>query len=205
MIKKDYSHLPINDRMAQGRDIGEKFVINQLAQHGIEIIPSEDYHTDAILKIDGYLGGNNKDPVQIKLRRSFKPGRNDIAYEVLRNHENKKLLSEQLENTHQQGRDYRGTKIEHYFVLNESETEIYYVPAYKLKNAVVESIRELNSSYLGGKLTKYFKASNGIDLRPTKDPDPNSFTPNKVMAFIPVESVVIESEVSYESRTNVAD
>jgi hypothetical protein len=192
MIKKDYSHLPINDRMAQGRDIGEKFIIEQLAQHGIEISPASDYHTDARLKIDGYLGGNVREPVQIKLRRSFKPGRNDIAYEVLRNHDSNKQLSQQLENPHQQGRDYRGTKVEHYFVLNQSETEIYYVPAFKLKNAVVDSIRELNLSYMGGKLIKPFKVSNGIDLRPTRDPDPNSFTPNKVMAFIPVESVVVE-------------
>jgi hypothetical protein len=192
MEKKDFSNLPINDRLIQGRDIGEKFIIEKLAQHGIEISPAADYNTDVKLKIDGYLGGNTREPVQIKLRRSFKAGRNDIAYEVLRNHNYEKFLTEQLENYHQQGRDYRGTKVEHYFVLNQTETEIYYVPAFKLKNAVVEAIEQLNSSYLRGKLTKPFKAKNGIDLRPTKDPDPKSFTPNKVMAFIPVESVVEE-------------
>ena len=192
MIQKDFSNLPIEDRMAQGRDIGEKFIIDQLGKHGIEITPAADYRTDAKFKIDGYLGGNQKDPVQIKLRRSFKPGRNDIAYEVLRNHDNIQMLSKQLENYHQQGRDFRGTKVEHYFVLNQTETEIYYVPAFKLKNAVLEAIREMNLSYFGGRLTSPFKAANGIDLRPTRDPDPNSFTPNKVMAFIPVESVVEE-------------
>lgn len=192
MIQKDFSNLPIQDRMAQGRDIGEKFIIEKLKEHGIDITPAKDFNTDVKLKIDGYLGGNVREPVQIKLRRSFKPGRNDIAYEVLRNHDNTKLLSDQLNNYHQQGRDFRGTKVEHYFVLNQTETEIYYVPASKLKNAVLESIRELNLSYFGGRLSKPFKAANGIDLRPTRDPDPNSFTPNKVMAFIPVESVVEE-------------
>lgn len=192
MIKKDFSNLPINDRLVQGRDIGEKFIIEKLSQHGIEISPASDYDTDVKFKIDGYLGGNVREPVQIKLRRSFKAGRNDIAYEVLRNHDNSRFLTEQLENYHQQGRDYRGTKVEHYFVLNQTETEIYYVPAFKLKDAVVEAIEQLNTSYLKGKLTKPFKSKNGIDLRPTKDPDPKSFTPNKVMAFIPVESVVEE-------------
>lgn len=192
MIQKDFSNLPINDRMAQGRDIGETFIIEKLKEHGIDITPAKDFNTDVKLKIDGYLGGNIREPVQIKLRRSFKPGRNDIAYEVLRNHDSTKLLSDQLNNYHQQGRDFRGTKVEHYFVLNQTETEIYYVPASKLKNYVLDSIREMNLSYFGGKLAKPFKASNGIDLRPTRDPDPDSFTPNKVMAFIPVEKVVEE-------------
>jgi hypothetical protein len=193
MIQKDFSNLPIQDRLAQGRDVGEKFIIEKLKEHGIEITPAKETKTDIKFKIDGYLGGNIREPVQIKLRRSFKPGRNDIAYEVLRNHDSAKTLSDQLNNYHQQGRDFRGTKVEHYFVLNQIETEIYYVPAFRLKNAVLESIREMNLSYFGGRLTKPFKAANGIDLRPTRDPDPNSFTPNKVMAFIPVESVVEES------------
>lgn len=192
MDSRDFSRLPIKDRMAQGRVIGEKFIIQKLMEHGIEILPAEGYHVDAHLKIDGYLGGVPKEPVQIKLRRTFKPGRNDIAYEVLRNHDNSKKLSEQLENFHQQGRDYRGNMVEHYFILNQMETEIYYVPAIKLKSAVTECITELNSSSFHGKLFKPFKAFNGIDLRPTKDPDPKSFTPNKVMAFIPVEEVVEE-------------
>jgi hypothetical protein len=195
MSNKDFSSLPINDRMAQGRVIGEKFIIEKLMEHGIEILPAEGYHVDARLKIDGYLGGLPKEPVQIKLRRTFKPGRNDIAYEVLRNHDSTLRLADQLENYHQQGRDYRGTLVEHYFILNQSETEIYYVPASKMKKFVVECITELNTSSFQGKLFKPFKASNGIDLRPTKDPDPRSFTPNKVMAFIPVEEVVEEKFV----------
>jgi len=192
MSNQDFSRFPINERMAQGRVIGEKFIIEKLMEHGVEILPAEGYHADARLKIDGYLGGSPQEPVQIKLRRTFKPGRNDIAYEVLRNHDNNKKLSEQLQNFHQQGRDYRGTLVEHYFVLNQSETEIYYVPASKLKQSVLDCITELDSSSFQGKLYKPFKSFNGIDLRPTKDPDPKSFTPNKVMAFIPVEKVVEE-------------
>lgn len=191
-MSKDFSRLPINERLHQGRNIGEKYIINKLFEHGVEILPAKGYHADAHLKIDGYLGGLPKEPVQIKLRRTFKPGRNDIAYEVLRNHECTQKLSDQLVNYHQQGRDYRGSLVEHYFVLNQAETEIYYVPASKLKNAVLECISELDTSGYYGKLFKPFKSVNGIDLRPTKDPDPKSFTPNKVMAFIPVESVVEE-------------
>lgn len=190
MTKQDFSSLSLADRMAQGRNIGEPFIIEKLKEQGVSIVPSQGYHADAKLKIDGYLNGDQNEPVQIKLRRSFKPGRNDIAYEVLRNHNNNDLLLNQLTNFHQQGRDFRGTSVKHYFVLNQLETEIYYVPAQKLKKSVLDAIRELNMSDLGGALTKPFIASNGIDLRPTRDPDPNSFTPYKVMAFIPVESVV---------------
>jgi hypothetical protein len=192
MTKEDFSNLPIGDRMAQGRDIGEKFIIDKLNEQGIEITPAKNYHADARLKIDGYLGGMKNEPVQIKLRRSFKPGRNDIAYELLRNHDYSKTIDEQLENKHQQGRDYRGMKVEHYFIMNQQETEIYYVPAEKLKKTVLSAINELNLSRMGGKLFRPFKSSKGVDLRPTKDPDPKSFTPNKIMAFIPVNSVVEE-------------
>jgi hypothetical protein len=188
MMQDDFSKLSIADRMAQGRDIGEPFIIQSLKKHGVNITPTKDYHSDAKLKIDGYLNG--KEPVQIKLRRSFKQGRNDIAFEVLRNHDDSLLLSEQLKDFHKQGRDYRGTTVQHYFVLNQNETEIYHVPALRLKNAVIYAIRELNMSNLSGKLTRPFVSSLKIDLRPTRDPDPDSFTPFKVMAFIPVESVV---------------
>jgi hypothetical protein len=192
MSNKDFSKLPIKERINQGSLIGEKFIIKKLLEHGVEILPVKGAHADIHLKIDGYLGGVLKDPVQIKLRRTFKEGRNDIAYEVLRNHDNTKKLSDQLKNFHQQGRDYRGNIVEHYFILNQSETEIYYVPANKIKKCVSDCILELNSSKFKGKLYKPFKSTTGIDLRPTKDPDPNSFTPNKVMAFIPVDEVVEE-------------
>jgi hypothetical protein len=188
MMQKDFSNLSIADRMAQGRDIGEPFIIQSLQKHGINITPAKDYHTDAKLKIDGYLNG--KEPVQIKLRRSSMQGRNDIAFEVLRNHDDKLSLSEQLKDINKQGRDYRGTTVQHYFVLNQNETEIYHMSAKRLKDGVIYAIRELNMSNLSGKLTRPFTSSLKIELRPTRDPDPSSFTPFKVMAFIPVESVV---------------
>lgn len=189
LMKQDFSSMPLADRMAQGRNIGEPFIINQLKTQGVNITPAQG-RADYTLKIDGYLNGDANEPVQIKLRRSFKAGRNDIAYEVLRNHDNRKLLSDQLKDFHQQGRDFRGTSVKHYFVLNQTETEIYYVPAAKLTSSVLTAIREMNMSRLGGKLIQPFMAANGIDLRPTRDPDPGSFTPYKVMAFIPVDSVV---------------
>jgi hypothetical protein len=185
LMNKDFSSMSLQQRMVQGRDIGESFIRNQLAQHGIEIKPAKDYHQDAKLKIDGFWNG---EPVQIKLRRSGRNDSNDIAYEVVRNHNNKSSLSKQLENEHQQGRDWKG-QVQHYFVMNRDETEIYHVSAKSLKNSISQAIQEMTSR-TGGVLKSAFKSTNGVDLRPTKDPDPNSFTPFKVMAFVPVESVV---------------
>lgn len=169
----------IQDRMAQGRDIGEPFVRAQLKQYGIEIEPAQGYHQDAKLKIDGFWKGK---PVQIKIRRG---GRNDVAYEVLRNHDDSIPLDVQLKNPHQLGRDWRG-QVEYYFVMTGDESEIHLIAANKLKVAVMQAVREFS----GGRLLRSFEASTGVQLKPTEDPDPESFTPLKVMAFIPFRLVV---------------
>lgn len=177
----------IADRMAQGRDVGESFIRRMLKQkHGIDIVPAKGYNADARLKIDGYMNG---EAVQIKLRRSGRDDRNDIAYEVVRNHDNRRPIRDQLQDIHQQGRDYRGTAVKHYFVMNREETAVYHVPAVALKKAVEIALDELEM-YHDGILQRPFRcATNGVELRPTIDRDPDSFTPNKVMAFIPVDSV----------------
>lgn len=193
MTSQDFSHMPMNTRMAQGRNIGEAFIIAELKKHGVNITPSQGYYADAKLKIDGYLNGNKSEPVQIKLRRSGLGNRNDIAYEVCRNHDPQVMLVDQLKDIHHQGRDFRGESVKHYYVMNNTETEIYYTYAPALKAVVLQAIRQMNLSPMGGKLNKSFIASNGVDLRPTRDPDPESFTPSKVMAFIPVESVSMQT------------
>lgn len=186
LMNQDFSSMNLQQRMSQGRDIGEEFIRNQLSQHGIKITPAKGYHQDARLKIDGFWNG---EPVQIKLRRSTRDDRNDIAYEVVRNHDQRQLLADQLKNEHQQGRDWKG-QVQHYFVLNRDETEIYHISAKVLKTAVQQTIKEMTQSKMNGYLVKPFKSSIGVDLRPTRDPDPKSFTPFKVMAFIPVDVVV---------------
>lgn len=177
----------IADRMAQGRDVGESFIRRMLKQkHGIVIEPSKGYHADARLKIDGYLNG---EAVQIKLRRSGRDDRNDIAYEVVRNHDNRRPLRDQLQDPHQQGRDYKGTAVKHYFVMNREETAVYHVPAAALKKAVEITLDELEAYHDGFLQRPFTCGTNGTQLRPTIDRDPESFTPNKVMAFIPVDAV----------------
>ncbi len=105
MVDQDFSTMSRQDSMAQGRDIGEPFIRNQLAQYGIDIKPSRGYHEDATLKIDGFWNG---EPVQIKLRRSGLGDSNDVAYELLRNHDDSLPLADQLQNTKQWGRDWKG-------------------------------------------------------------------------------------------------
>ena len=183
---EDFSHLPINERIIQGKDIGEYFIKEQLSSHGIVITKVPD-DMDKYQKIDGKW---NDEYVQIKLRKSGMQYRNDIAYEVCRNHNRNIRLKEQLKNTNKQGRDYKG-KVVHYFVMNKEETEIYHVLAKDIKTFVEDTINELNQDFSAkGCLKKLFKGKNQTELRPTFDKDPKSFTPSKVMAFIPVEKVI---------------
>lgn len=186
LSKHDFTNQSLQDRMAQGRDIGEPFIKRQLAMHGL-VITGVPARMDKTQKIDGMLKG---EPVQIKLRRSGMAGRNDISYEVCRNHDDTRPLSEQLKDIHQQGRDYKG-QVKHYFVMNQAETEIYHVPAAMIKASVDKAIAELDSK--GGRLTRPLTASDGTELRPTRDKDAESFTPFKVMAFIPVNNVILKS------------
>lgn len=183
----DFSHLALADRLNQGRDIGEKFIISALAKQGVKIIPSLSPAKDKYQKIDGYLNGKIDEPVQIKLRKTTLDNRNDIAYELIQNHDPQLPVMDQLRKS--PGRDYRGRTIKHYFVLSQNSTEIYYVPAERLKEAVHQAMYELESSK-GGVLMAPFTAANGVNLRPTRDNDPKSYTPTKVMAFIPVSAVV---------------
>ena len=190
LMTQDFSKEPIANLMAQGRNIGERFIIDKLRQHNVNIVPTNSLHDDRTLKIDGYLDGKSTEPVQIKLRRSATNNRNDVAYEVCRNFNTQDTLTNQLKNVHQQGRDFRGNFVKHYFIMNREETEVYYTTGPILKALVLQSINQMNSSKMGGFLTQSFAASNGVDLRPTRDPDPTSFTPSKVMAFIPVQNAV---------------
>lgn len=186
LSKTDFTGLSLSDRMAQGRDIGETYIRNVLKEkHGIDIKPTTGYHADARLKIDGYLNG---EPVQIKLRRSNRDNRNDIAYELVRNHDSSIPISQELSNPRQQGRDYKGSSVKHYFVMNQAETAVYHISSFSIRQAVNEAIKELESKF-NGLLKRPFTCSNGVQLRPTTDRDPASFTPSKVMAFVPVESV----------------
>lgn len=186
-MKQDFTSMSLADRMAQGRDVGESYIRRRLAEkHGIKIEPARGYHADAKLKIDGYLNG---EPVQIKLRRSGRDDRNDIAYELVRNHERYTPIRQQLQDIHQQGRDYKGSTIKHYFVMNREETAVYYIPADKIRKAVEVALDELEMESNGILDRPFTSATSGVQLRPTVDRDPQSFTPTKVMAFIPVEAV----------------
>ena len=183
VVSDEYiSNLPMKDRLRLGRDRGETFIRDVLKKHhGIDIEPSRTYRTDAVNKIDGFYEGQ---PVQIKLRRTGTS--DDIAFEVLQNHEFNRSILDQLENRHQRGRDYKGTTVHHYFVMNRDETKIYHFEAKYLKVVVDQALRELGKR-TGGKLQRAFRSKAGVELRPTVDRDPESYTHYKVMAFIPVE------------------
>ena len=67
VILQDFSHLSKDERLKQGKDIGEKFIKNELLKHGIRIVTVENKQSlDTKLKIDGYLNGNPSEPVQLK-------------------------------------------------------------------------------------------------------------------------------------------
>ena len=183
MMRQDFTSMPLDQRMAQGRDIGEEFMRRQLLAHGIQITPAS-VRQDKSQKIDGFWNG---EAVQLKLRRSSRSGSNDLAYEVVRNHDDQIPLIQQLQTPQQQGRDYKGTA-KHYFVMNQSETEIYHIITDDIKQLVNAAVQSLGNEPLTRAIN--FR---GIDLRPTRDRDPESFTPYKVMAFVPIESVKQET------------
>ena len=180
MMRQDFTNLPKDQRMAQGKDIGEEFMRRQLLAHGIQIMPSSS-RQDMDQKIDGFWNG---EAVQLKLRRSGRSGSNDLAYEVIKYHDNQIPLIQQLQNSHQQGRDYKGIA-KHYFVMNQSETEIYHVLTNDIKQLVNAAIQSLGNEPL-----RWSKNIQGVDLRPTED---KADKYQKVMAFVPVELVKQET------------
>lgn len=182
--RQDFSHLSKEDRLRQGKDIGEKFIINELLNHGVRIVAiAGKSNIDMKWKIDGYLNGNPNEPVQIKLRKTGRGG-DDIAYELVLGFDPRIPVFQQLQNPRNQGRDYKGIAVKHYFVMNQSETEIYHIPAEALKSATMAAVQEA-----GGIINKPFRSSTGVELRPTVDNDNGN---NKLMAFIPAESVATQ-------------
>lgn len=186
IVGQDFSHLSKEDRLKQGKDQGEKFIKNELLKHGVRIVTvdagnsSSMQKLDMIDKIDGYLDGKLNEPVQIKLRKTGRGG-DDIAYEVVLGYDSRVPVMQQLQNPRNQGRDFKGTSVRHYFVMNQSETEIYHIPADMLKNAAMQAIQEA-----GGTVRSAFRSSTGVELRPTTD---NHSGLPKLMAFIPAQSV----------------
>jgi len=193
MQHNDYSHLPFEKRLQIGAGFYQEKIIKHLEKNGIKIQQATDYHTDAILKIDGYIDGDPSKPIQIKHRKIEVKDRNDLAYEICRNFKSNKELEIQLKNTHQQGRDYKGNGIKYYFLLNNSETIIYQLCGDLIKNYIQKAIHELNESRNQGKLNKRFISLDKIEMIHTRDRDPKSFTPQKVMAFIPIDLICINS------------
>jgi hypothetical protein len=170
------------ERMAGGRNIGEPAIITRLKQQGVNLVPvGRNFQLDAIKKIDCFLNGDQNEPAQIKLRTSI--GKEDILYEVCLDHNDRVPLRRQINNPRQMGRDFKGTSVKHYFVLSSDERAIYYTPAQRLRELVMEAIEELENNWrANGILQKPFTAKNGVQLRPTSDPYDGRY---KVMAFIP--------------------
>ncbi len=193
MDSEDYSHLPMNERLEIGANYYQKKIVHELEKQNVHIVLASDYHTDAILKIDGYLNGDTNLPVQIKHRRTSQKNRNDLAFEVCRNHKFNQKIINQLKNEYQKGRDYKGSSVVYYFLLNKDETCIHQICSDLIRKNIHETIEEHESSNQNGYLSKKYLAKNGTELIATKDNDSKSFTPRKVMAFIPVEGISVKT------------
>jgi len=185
IIRHDFSHLTKDERLKQGKDVGEKFIKDELLKHGIRIVTVDNMMSlDTKLKIDGYLNGNPSEPIQIKLRKTGR-GSDDIAYELILGFDPRLPIADQLNNQRTQGRDYKGQSVKHYFVMNQDETQIYHIPADMLKTAALDAVNQT-----GGTIDRAFRAKNGVEIRPTTD---NSSGVPKLMAFIPAERVAKEA------------
>ena len=181
VLQQDFSHLNKEDRMKQGRDLGESFIKNELLKHGIRIVTvNNKLSLDTQMKVDGFLNGDVNEPVQIKLRKTDRAGGgDDIPYELLLNFNSRIPIQTQLQNPRNQGRYYKGQTVKHYFIMDKTETKIYHVPANKIREAVMQAVAQS-----GGIVERTFRASNNVELRPITDN--NSGMP-KLIAFVPLE------------------
>lgn len=176
----DYSALDYDTRLEIGKQM-EGWVKSELQTYDIKISEATAQE-DMYEKIDGHYEGQ---PVQIKTRET---GR-DILYELVLEHDRKKSIKEHLKKRSTQGRDYKGSKVKHYFVLNENKTQIYHITAQAIRDAVLAAVAELDLyPEYNGCLHRAYKASNGVDLRPTQDHRSKTL---KVVAFIPPQSVAL--------------
>ena len=158
-------------------------------------IDSSTKDEDMYSKIDGYWNGQ---PVQIKRRTSTRNVSDDIAYEVLRGHDERASIEDQLRNPRQIGRDYKGMEAKWYFVQNVDGTAIYMVDADKIRDAVYQALDEVESQlggYMDSGRNRSFQASNGVDIRRTRDQGQHhersilSENPMKIMAFVPASKI----------------
>jgi hypothetical protein len=174
--------------LEKGRDEAEPFIISQLRANGVNLTPvGNSWKLDAQMKIDAFLNGNPNEPAQIKMRDTVKDGRNDITYEICLDHNDFKPLLPQVSDPRTMGRDWKGNRVKHYYVLNQKQTEIYYAPASAIKEAVQDALDELEGDYeYQGRLRRKFPARNGVELMPTAD---NKTQRYKVVAYVPVDLV----------------
>lgn len=189
-IQTNLRTLSRDERFAQGRDKAEPFVKSQLALYGINITGQPSFHEDAVLKIDGYWDGS---PVQIKIRTSKNSGRNDIAYELIKNYSFDMPVKEQLKDPYRAGRDF-GCKAEHYFMMDQEAKFIYHIPSRHLKSVIQILVNYLDRSQLVARPFKPVTAAvaglhQPIDVRCVADGDADLYRGRsgfKLMAFIPV-------------------
>jgi hypothetical protein len=176
IIETGYTELPQHLRLKHAHEVDEPFIRDQLAKHGINIVPS-DLAAD-MQGVDGYWDGNQGQTVQIKTRLS---DRDDIRLELLQTHDMMKPFEPQLK-TGIIGRDWKMKPV-HYFILNSAKTKIYHVFGAKLHKAVNDVIEALNNSPHQGMLRKPFRSNiRGWEVT-LREVGP------KVMAYVPIEMV----------------
>lgn len=186
MKRIDYSSKDIASRIKEGREKWEPFVKQVLEKHGISVIPSTD-RDDMLNKIDGWLNG---EPVQIKIRNTTIKGRNDLSFELVQNYNPVITLARQMNSLSTAGRDWK-CRAKHYFILNQSSSTIFHIDGQKLKAEIRHAVEELEADDFDLR-TGIFTSEKSIQVNATKDRDENSYTPSKVMVFIPVKLVLIK-------------
>ena len=158
-----------NTRVSRGRSDEEKIKEALAKQHNIHIAPASQ-SADMYDKIDGFWNG--QEAIQIKYRDADSAnGRFDILYELIKPYDRNLPLSHQ-----QPGRDVK-SKAQAYVVLDPTGRMIYKIPTKMIKLLLQQAIREFGD----GPLLNSFKASNGVELKPTNDPRDGT---SKIISFI---------------------
>jgi|GEM_PF-3146149 len=171
---------PIEQRMAKGKDVDEKYVRFNLYHKNpsIKVFPVSKIQ-DKQTKIDGKL----EDGRWIGIKNSD-TSNNQVVFQLVLDHDDNKPLMPQVENPAQKGRDAKSpAKVT--YLLSSNRRQIFELDAEIIKLEVEEAIDEfVKAPKFEGILSKSYSASSGVSLVPvfTKDDEVSEY---KVLAYVP--------------------
>lgn len=171
---------PIEQRMAKGKDVDEKYVRFNLYHKNpsIKVFPVSKIQ-DKQTKIDGKL----EDGRWIGIKNSD-TSNNQVVFQLLLDHDKNKPLLQQMENLSQKGRDAK-SQAKVTYLLSSNRRQIFELDAEMIKLEVEEAANEFADKNIDqGTLKESYRASNGLALVPTYT-EGDEVSEYKVLVYVP--------------------